>query len=141
MSGTEQLFKSEDDMYDEFDCKNNDEENEGIVVKEEDDDSETYFDALESVDQSAGNESEIKTEEQNGTSIDMYDDAYHFILEKDFAATAENVSEVSEALSENEESETNSDATEIDDEDYEANLSKLKQRSMEARAVHQVNDY
>ncbi len=52
MSGTEQLFESEDDMYDEFDC--------------------------------------------------------------------ENVNEVSEALSENEDSENDSDATEIDDEDYEA---------------------
>ncbi len=56
MSGTEQLFESDDDMYDEFDCANNDEEeNEGIVVKEENDDSETDFDVLGSVDQSAGN--------------------------------------------------------------------------------------
>ena len=35
MSGTEQLFESDYDAYDEFDCGNNDEEeNEGIVVKE-----------------------------------------------------------------------------------------------------------
>ncbi len=45
----------------------------------------------------------------------MYDDEFHFIMEKDFAA-AENVNEVSG----NEESENDSDATEIDDEDYEA---------------------
>ena len=61
-------------------------------------------------------ESEIKTEEQDETSIDMYDDEFHFIMEKDFASTAENVNEVSE----NEDSENDSDATEIDDEDYEA---------------------
>ncbi len=46
----------------------------------------------------------------------MYDEEFHFIMEKDFAATAENVNEVSG----NEESENDSDATEIDDEDYEA---------------------
>ena len=50
----------------------------------------------------------------------MYDDEYRWFIEKNFAATAENVNEVNEALSENEESETDSDATEIDDEDYEA---------------------
>ena len=65
-------------------------------------------------------ESEIKTEEQDETSIDMYDEEFHFIMEKDFASTAENVNEVNEALNENEESENDSDATEIDDEDYEA---------------------
>ena len=55
MSGTEQLFESDDDMYDEFDCENNDEEeNEGIVVKEEND-SETDYNVLENGDQSAGN--------------------------------------------------------------------------------------
>ncbi len=50
----------------------------------------------------------------------MYDDEFHFIMKKDFASTAENVNEVNEALSGNEESENDSDATEIDDEDYEA---------------------
>ena len=56
MSGTEQLFESDDDMYDEFDCANNDEEeDERIVVKEEEDDSETDYDALEKGDQSAVN--------------------------------------------------------------------------------------
>ncbi len=55
MSGTKQLFESDDDAYDEFDCENNDEEeNEGIVVKEEED-SETYYDVLENGHQSAGN--------------------------------------------------------------------------------------
>ena len=52
---------------------------------------------------------EIKTEEQDETSIDMYDDEFHFIMKKNFAVTAENVNEVSE----NEESENDSD-------DYEA---------------------
>ena len=48
MSGTEQLFESDDDAYDEFDCENNDEEeNEGIVVKEEEDDLENDSDAIE----------------------------------------------------------------------------------------------
>ena len=65
-------------------------------------------------------ESEIKTEEQDETSIDMYDDEFHFIMENNFGATAENVSEVNEAWSGNENSEIDSDATEIDDEDYEA---------------------
>ena len=50
----------------------------------------------------------------------MYDDEFHFIMEKYFAATAKNVNEGNEALSKNEESENDSDATEIDDEDYEA---------------------
>ena len=59
MSDTEQLFGTDGDMYDEFDCENIDEENgeeenKGIVVKEEKD-SETDFDVLESVDQTAGN--------------------------------------------------------------------------------------
>ncbi len=68
MSGTEQLFETNDDAYDEFDVvyreevsleendeeEENEEENEGIVVKEEED-SETYYDALENGDQSAGN--------------------------------------------------------------------------------------
>ncbi|KAH9387804.1 hypothetical protein TYRP_009001 [Tyrophagus putrescentiae] len=121
MSGTEQLFESDDDAYDEFDYENNDEENEGIVVKEEDD-SETDYDALENGDQPAGNELEIKTEEQDETSIDMYDYEFYLIMEKDFGATAENVNEVSG----NEESKNDSDATEIDDEDYEA-VSELQQ--------------
>ncbi len=50
----------------------------------------------------------------------MFEDAFYLIMKNEFAATAENVNEVNEALSENEESETDSDATEIDDEDYEA---------------------
>ena len=50
----------------------------------------------------------------------MYDDEYRWFMEKNFAATADNVIEVNEALSVNEESETDSDDTEIDDEDYEA---------------------
>ena len=64
MSGTEQLFESDDDAYDEFDCENNDdEETEGIVMKEEENDgivvkedvSETDYNVLESGNQSAGN--------------------------------------------------------------------------------------
>ena len=70
--------------------------------------------------ESQSTEPKTKTEEQDETSIDMYDDEFHLIMENDFAATAENVNEVSEALSVNEESETDSDATEIDDENYEA---------------------
>ncbi len=59
MSDTEQLFGTDGDMYDEFDCGNNDEENgeeknKGIVVKEEED-SEIENDVLESVDQQVGN--------------------------------------------------------------------------------------
>ncbi len=50
----------------------------------------------------------------------MFDYEFHFIMKKDFAETAENVNEVNEALSGNEESENDSNATEIDDEDYEA---------------------
>ena len=91
----------------------------------------------------------------------MYDDEYRWFIEKNFAATAENVNEVNEALSENEELETDSDATETDDEDYEAvsgewavwiylffcvtlfilqNLSQLKQWSMKVLAAHQRNN-
>ena len=51
MSETEQL--SEVDMYDEFDCVNEEDENKKVQVKEED--SETDYDAVESVEQSAGN--------------------------------------------------------------------------------------
>ena len=53
------MSDTDGDMYDEFDCGNNDEENgeeknEGIVVKEEED-SEIENDVLESVDQPVGN--------------------------------------------------------------------------------------
>ena len=40
------------DMYDEFDCDGG--ENEEVQVKEEKEDSETDFDAVKSVEQSAG---------------------------------------------------------------------------------------
>ncbi len=49
----------------------------------------------------------------------MYDDEYRWFMEKNFPSP-KNVNEMNETLSENEESETDSDATEIDDEDYEA---------------------
>ncbi len=60
----------------------------------------------------------IKTEDQSETSIDMYDNEFHERLEQDFYAN-KNVNEASEAVSVNEEHETDSDATEID-EDYAA---------------------
>ncbi len=50
MSETGQLSDTYD-MYDEFDCEEG--ENEEVQVKKEDD-SETDFDAVESVEQSAG---------------------------------------------------------------------------------------
>ena len=59
MTDSEQLFGTDGDMYDEFDCGNNDEENgeeknKKIVVKEEED-SEIENVVLESVDQPVGN--------------------------------------------------------------------------------------
>ncbi|XP_017462017.1 PREDICTED: zinc finger and SCAN domain-containing protein 12-like, partial [Rhagoletis zephyria] len=123
MSDTEQLFGTDGDMYDEFDCDNNDEENgeeenKGIVVKEEED-SEIENDVLESVDQPVGNESKIKNEKPTETQINMYDDEYRWFMKDNFPSP-KNVNEMNETLSENEESETDSDATETDDEDYEA---------------------
>ena len=52
MPETEKLSETYD-MYDEFDCE--EDENEEVQVKEEEEDSETDFDAAESVDQSARN--------------------------------------------------------------------------------------
>ena len=64
-------------------------------------------------------ESMVKTEGQTESSIDMFDDEFHLIMEQDFSA-AKNANETSEAVRLNEEHETDSDATEIDDEDYGA---------------------
>ena len=59
-------------------------------------------------------ESVVKTEDQNETLIDMYDNEFHERLEQDFYAN-KNVNETSEAVSVNEKHETDSDATEIDE--------------------------
>ncbi len=124
------------DMYDEFDCEV-EEEAKTIEVKEEDD-SETDYNALESVDdQSAGNgkwmihfthftllmllfvETVVKTEEQDESAIDMFDDEFHAIMEQDFSDN-KNANETNEAESVNENFETDSDATEIDEDDHSA---------------------
>ncbi|XP_017461456.1 PREDICTED: zinc finger protein 320-like, partial [Rhagoletis zephyria] len=107
------------DMYDEFDCIV-EEGAKTMEVKEEEEDSETNYDALESDDdQSAGNETVVKTEEQDESAIDMFDDEFHAIMEQDFSAKT-NANETSEAVMVEEEHETDSDATEIDDDDHSA---------------------
>ncbi len=63
-------------------------------------------------------ESVIKTEDQDETLFDMFDDEFHERLEQDFSAN-KNANETSEALRVNEEHETDSDDTEIN-EDYAA---------------------
>ncbi|KAH9391094.1 hypothetical protein TYRP_006688, partial [Tyrophagus putrescentiae] len=117
MPETEKLSETYD-MYDEFDCEEG--ENEEVQVKEEEEDSETDFDAAESVDQSAGNEFQsaetmVKTEDQNEFQIDMFDDEFHFLMEQDFSAET-NANRTNNAV--NEEQETDSDATEIDEDDH-----------------------
>ncbi|KAH9403955.1 DNA topoisomerase 2-beta [Tyrophagus putrescentiae] len=96
--------------------------NEKVQVKKEEEDSETDFDAPESVDQLAGNESQsaesvVKTEDQNEFQIDMFDDEFHLIMEQDFSAET-NANGTNDAV--NEEHETDSDAAEIDDDDHSA---------------------
>ena len=59
----------------------------------------------------------MKTEEQNELAIDMFDDEFHAIMEQDFSAET-NANEASEAA--NKDLETDSDATEIDEDDHSA---------------------
>ena len=64
-------------------------------------------------------ETVVKTEDQDETSIDMFDvEEFHAILERDFSAET-NADETSETARVNEEQETDSDATEVD-EDHSA---------------------
>ena len=99
----------------------------------------------------------VKTEDQNEFQIDMFDDEFNFLMEQDFSAET-NANRTNNAV--NEEQETDSDATEIDEDDHPEvsgewsvfvwfflftnfilqNLSKLNQWSPVARAVHQVNN-
>ncbi|XP_017462470.1 PREDICTED: zinc finger protein 70-like [Rhagoletis zephyria] len=118
MSETEQLSGANDMYDDELDCVYEEGKNKEVDVKEEEEDSETDYDAVGNFDQSAGN-AVIKTEEQNETTIDMFDDEFHAIMERDFSAE-KNANEASEAVRVNEEHETDLDATEIEDDDYSA---------------------
>ncbi|KAH9408120.1 DNA topoisomerase 2-beta [Tyrophagus putrescentiae] len=138
MSETEKLSETYD-MYDEFDCEV--EEGAKTMEVKEEEDLETVYDALESDDdQSAGNETVVKTEEQDESAIDMFDDEFHAIMEQDFSAK-KNPNEKSDAEIANEEHETDSNATEIDEDDDSTNLNKtLNQWSIVSRTVHQVND-
>ncbi len=61
----------------------------------------------------------MKTEEQNELAIDMFDDEYHAIMEQEFSAET-NANETNKAESINDEHETDSDATEIDEDDHSA---------------------
>ncbi len=61
----------------------------------------------------------VKTEEQSESAIDMFDDEFHAIMEQDFSAET-NANETSEAMRVEEEHETDSDATEIDEDDHSA---------------------
>ncbi len=117
-------------------------ENEEVVVKEEEEEetSEIWYDALETLDdQSAGNgerminfsplinfyfysefpstETAVKTEEQNESAIDMFDVEFYAIMEQEFSAKT-NANEASETVSASEELDTDSDATEIDENDH-----------------------
>ena len=56
----------------------------------------------------------MKTEEQSESAIDMFDDEFHAIMEQDFSAET-NANETSEAVRVNEAFETDSDATEINE--------------------------
>ena len=62
---------------------------------------------------------EIKTEKPDEMSIDMFDDEFYAIMERDFSAET-NANEASEAVSSSEELDTDSDATEIDENDHSA---------------------
>ncbi|KAH9394174.1 hypothetical protein TYRP_021309, partial [Tyrophagus putrescentiae] len=117
MSAIEQLPGANDMYDDELDCVYEEGENEEVVVKEEED-SETDDRVLENVDQPAGNETVVKTEDHDETSIDMFDDEFHVAMERDFSAET-NANGTNEAVSANEEHKTDSDATEID-EDHSA---------------------
>ena len=68
--------------------------------------------------ESLSTETVVKTEEQTESAIDMFDDEFHAIMERDFSAE-KNANEASEAVRVNEEHETDSDDTEIN-EDYAA---------------------
>ncbi len=59
----------------------------------------------------------MKTEDQNEFQIDMFDDEFRAIMELDFSAGT-NANGTNDAV--NEEQETDSDATEIDDDDHSA---------------------
>ena len=61
----------------------------------------------------------VKTEEQDESAIDMFDDEFHAIMEQDFSDN-KNANETNEAESVNENFETDSDATEIDEDDHSA---------------------
>ncbi len=61
-------------------------------------------------------ETVVKTEEQDESAIDMFDDEFHAIIEQDFSAK-KNPNEKSDAEIANEEHETDSNATEIDEDD------------------------
>ena len=110
--------------------------------EEEEETSEIWYDALETVDdQSAGNgerminfsplinfyfysefpstETAVKTEEQNESAIDMFDVEFYAIMEQEFSAKT-NANEASETVSASEELDTDSDATEIDENDHSA---------------------
>ncbi len=56
----------------------------------------------------------MKTEEQSESAIDMFDDEFHAIMEQDFSAET-NANETSETVRVNEAFETDSDATEINE--------------------------
>ena len=64
-------------------------------------------------------ESVIKTEEPNESTIDMFDDEFYAIMEQNFSVKT-NANETSEAENVNEDLETDSDATEIDENDHSA---------------------
>ena len=59
----------------------------------------------------------MKTEDQTESAINMFDDEFHAIMEQDFSAE-KNANETSEAVRVNEEHETESNATEIDEDDH-----------------------
>ncbi|XP_017463456.1 PREDICTED: zinc finger protein 710-like, partial [Rhagoletis zephyria] len=59
-------------------------------------------------------ETVVKTEEQSESAIDMFDDEFHAIMEQDFSAET-NANETSETVRVNEAFETDSDATEINE--------------------------
>ena len=106
-------------------------------------------------------EAVVKTEEEDEFSIDMFDDEFHAIMEQEFFDN-KNAIETNKTESVDEDFQTGSDATDIDEDDHSTvsgqlfvyihfifwltlfimqNLSKTpNQWSAVARAVHQVNN-
>ncbi|KAH9406213.1 hypothetical protein TYRP_013818 [Tyrophagus putrescentiae] len=135
MPVTEKLSETYD-MYDEFDCEV-EEEAKTVEVKEEED-LQTDDDALRGVDQPAGNV--VKTEDQDETSIDMFDDKFHEFMEREFPPAETRANGTSEAVRANEEHETDFDATEVDEDQSAGNETVVKTEDQDETSIDMFDD-